>query len=510
MNIKKISLIILSTVVSHLVIADETNNNLFQALDNQISIGYNYNYIHAYNPNNSDTTVNTSSQNLNIHVEDLFSNNVWFGLDGNFAFKANQNTPSEMGGFSTGAQEFGFPASIIGKVGYSFNSTWGDSGLQVIPYGSIGRTLNYNGVSIADNTFSKSYLNVFGAGARLEYIFTPNASIYFDQSINYWQDPNDSTFNQSSMNYASLLGIKYNVTHYFQLGLQGMFNQNNLFNSGYDSNTYTYQNIRQSSFGGMINFGYLYDNDQLMSTIRNSVTTSNNANQLANFDNVFSIGYGIANSTNSYNSGNLPNIDSSVSYFNFNISHLFENNIWANINAQLLNSISQTNIQSGIVNATVPTYIGFPGNITTDIGYGFQNSNGDFQVIPYANLGMIMNLNSYNVRSNDGIMSAISQDRYLQYGLGARLEYAINNFWQIYGSQLLAGMNDQSALNINALRSTSTLGVKINPGSTLQFGLSGFYDLITPQGDAYSSITNSPVAAKQSSIGGQFDIGIRY
>jgi hypothetical protein len=175
-----------------------------------------------------------------------------------------------------------------------------------------------------------------------------------------------------------------------------------------------------------------------------------------------------------------------------------------------MNNISQTNIQSGIVNATVPTYIGFPGNITGNVGYGFQAFDSGFQVIPFANLGMIMNMNSYNIRSNSSIMGAISQDRYMQYGLGARLEYAIDNFWQIYGSELFAGMNDQSPLGINAMRSTTALGVKINPGSVLQFGLSGYYDLISPQGNSYSTITNSPVAAKQSTVGGQFDIGIRY
>lgn len=512
---KKIYIICALTISSTTVLAAESDNILFQAMDNQIGIGYSYNRMHAYNPNNSDTTVNTNTSNLEMHIEELFASNVWFSLNGSFAVKANQNSASGNAGFNSGAQEFGFPATVGAKVGYSFNKSWADSGFQVIPYGTIGRTLNYNGVSVSQNTFTNSYLNQFGAGARLEYIFTPGASIYLDQSISYWQDPNDDTFNQSSVNYTTLLGIKYNVTDYFQIGLQGMFNQTNLVNnSGYDSFTYTYQNISQSTFGGMLNFAYLYDSDQLMSRLSSSSSNKPSSQapnvNIAAFDNSYSIGYGMMNSTNKYSSGSLPNIDSSVSYFNFNITHLFENNVWADLNAQLLNSISQTNIQSGIVNAAVPTYIGFPGNITTDVGYGFQVANSGFQAIPYANLGMIMNMNSYNIRSNSGIMSAISQDRYLQYGLGVRLEYAFDNFWQIYGSQLIAGMNDQSTLDINAIRSTTTLGIKINPGSTLQFGLSGFYDMINAQGNPYSSITNSPVAANQNSIGGQFDIGIRY
>lgn len=494
---------------------DNSSNALFQSMDNQIGLGYSYSSMHAYNSNNSDTAVNTNSSYLNLHIEKLFDSNVWSALDAGFAFKASQTNPPGTTGFNTGAQEFGFPANLGLKVGYSFNKEWehNRTGLQVIPYATIGRALNYNGVSIAQNTFNNSNLNQFGIGGRIEYIFTPGASIYFDQSLNYWQDPNNDTFNQTSMNYTSLLGIKYNPTEYFQISLQGMFNQTELINnSGYDAFTYTYQNVNQTNFAGMLTFAYLYDHDQLMSKLANDATpnVSKSNSLLSDFDNTISLGYGIASSNNSYSSGNLPTINSSLSYFNMNITHLFDSNVWADLNAQLMNNISQTNIQSGIVNATVPTYIGFPGNITGNVGYGFQAFNSGFQVIPFANVGMIMNMNSYNIRSNSSIMGAISQDRYLQYGLGARLEYAIDNFWQIYGSQLFAGMNDQSPLSINAMRSTTSLGIKINPGSVLQFGLSGYYDLISPQGTPYSNITNSPVAAKQTTIGGQFDIGIRY
>jgi hypothetical protein len=236
------------------------------------------------------------------------------------------------------------------------------------------------------------------------------------------------------------------------------------------------------------------------STIPNSL--------LAAFDNSYSVGMGWVNSTNSYKGGSAPNIGSSMNYLNFNVGHLFENNVWANINAQLVNNISQTNIPAGRINSSVPTYIGFPGNVTFDVGYGFQAEN--FQIIPYADAGLIMNMNSYNVRTNTNIMNAISQDMYLQYGFGGRAEYAINNFWQIYADQLIAGMDDRSSLGINAWRSTSSLGVKINPVSKLQLGLKGFYDRITPSGDAYSASSNGYVPAQQSSLGMQLDIGLRY
>lgn len=521
MPMKKKIWICLSLACASIQFAGATENSIFQGLDNQIGLGYSYNSIQAYNPIYSGSNVNTTSSNLNLHLEQLFDSNVWLTVDGSFAFRANQNSPGGVG-FSDNTQEFGFPASISAKGGYSFNWTSDNGqGIQVIPYATIGRMLNYNGMSISQNTFTQSYLNLYGGGARVEYAFANNASIYFDQSIGYLQDPNSASqgeYNQSAMSYTSLLGIKYNVTQYFQIGLQGMYNQTNLIDTsiGYNPITYSYQNTAQSSFGGMINFAYLYNNDQLMSNIAGSLNNSLASNStaanslLSAFDNSYSLGMGWVNSTNSYKGGSAPNISSSMNYLNFNVGHLFENNVWANINAQLVNNISQTNNPAGRINSSVPTYIGFPGNVTFDVGYGFQAADTGFQVIPYADAGIIMNMNSYNVRSNTSIMNAISQDMYLQYGIGGRAEYAINNFWQIYADQLIAGMDDRSSLGINAWRSTSSLGVKINPVAQLQLGLKGFYDRITPSGDGYNGASNSYVPAQQNSLGMQIDIGLRY
>lgn len=489
-----------------------SENNIFQGLDNQIALGYSYVTMNATNPNSNTANATTNTNNLNLHLEQLFDNNVWLSIDGSFTFNASQNK-AVSGGFSYNTQEFGFPASISANGGYSFN--WPSIGLQVIPYATIGRALNYNGMSIAQNSFTNSYLNEYGGGARIEYAFAKDASIYFDQSIDYLQDPNNGENNQSMMSYTSLLGVKYNVNRYFQIGAQGMMSQSNLTNSslGYDPVSLTYRNTAQTTYGGMLNFAYLYNNDQLMSNLTAGGSSNSSAlpnSLLAAFDNSYSVGMGWVNSTNNYKGGSAPSIDSSMNYLNFNVAHLFDNNVWANINAQLVNNISQTNIPAGRVNSSVPTYIGFPGNVTFDVGYGFQAFDSGFQIIPYANAGVIMNMNSYNVRNNSSIMNAISQDMYLQYGFGGRAEYAINNFWQIYADQLIAGMDDRSSLGINAWRSTSSLGVKINPVSKLQLGLKGFYDRITPSGDAFNNGTNSYVPAQQNSLGMQLDIGLRY
>lgn len=514
MKIKKIILgLFVTSLFPSILYADESDNQLFQNFDNSIGLGYSYTSMRAYNPDYSGNNMTTNSSNLALHLERLFDNNIWMAIDGNFAFKASQSG-QEWAGFSTNTQSFGFPASIFAKGGYSFS--WSKIGLQVIPYAELGRALNYNGFAVSNDSFSGSYLNQYAIGGRLEYIFLPEASIYLDQSIGYLQDPNgsNSSINQSAMNYTTLLGLKYNITKYFQVLAQGMFSQTNLINSnqiGHDTVSYDWRNTQQSNFGGMLMFSYLYNNDQLLSKFTgNSTTTLSTPKYLTTmFDNSYSLGMGFLNSNNYYKSGNNPTINSKVNYFNFNVTHEFDSNVWAQINAQLMNSITQDNIQAGRVNASTPTYIGFPGNVTSNVGYAFHGGD-NFTVVPYGNLGIIMNMNSYNVRNNSSITNAISKDMYLQYGGGARAEYAFNNMWQIYADQLLAGMYDRSPLGINAWRSTTSLGAIINPYSILQFGLKGFYDSVNPTGNTFDAKSNSYVPANQNSLGMQFDIGLRY
>ena len=173
---------------------------------------------------------------------------------------------------------------------------------------------------------------MYGGGARLEYAFARDASIYLDQSIGYLQDPNannSDVYNQSAMSY-TIIGIKINVTPYFQVGLQGMYNQTNLIDTsvGYNAITYSYQNTAQTSFGGMLSFAYLYNNDQLMSSLSNIGSGSSHSEApnslLAAFDNSYSLGMGWVNSTNSYKGGSAPSIGTSSNYIDFNVAHLFE------------------------------------------------------------------------------------------------------------------------------------------------------------------------------------------
>ncbi len=503
---KLIYLACLATIAES-VFADPSNA-LFQSFDNQIAIGYAYNNLTTYNPNYTPIQYTTNSNNLAVHVEQLFNTNVWLAVDGSFMFKGTQSGPNTSSGFNQNIQMLGMPASIAGKVGYSFN--FNSLGLELIPYASIGRTLNYNGVTIPQNTFANSYYNYYGAGARLQYIFTPISSLYVDQGIGYLNDPSGGLENLNAMSYTTLLGLRLNATRQFQIALQGSYNYTSLTNQslGYNQYSFNYQNTMQNNFGAGIYFAYLFNHESGDSAASYYSNYTNPV--LADFDNSYSIGLGYISSKNNFNGGNQPSINTSLDYLNFNISHLFQNNVWANLNAQLINDINQTNVNTGIVNSLVPTYTGFPGNVLANVGYAFPLQSADVQFIPYGNAGVVMNINSYNIRTNTSIMNAISRDMYLQYGAGARAEYAVNSLFQIYADQLFAIMNDQSQLGFNAWRSTTTLGAKLDPGKTLQLGLKGFYDSINPTTSAYNSGSSTYYSAQQNSLGVEFDIGMRY
>lgn len=473
-------------------------------MDNQIGFGMSYANIKAYNPIAPQTTENSQNALMNFSVEQLFNNNVWLNLNADFVFKILQAPP---GGFDQTIQEFGFPADLSGKVGYSFN--WPSLGLQVIPYATAGHMLNYNGAAVAQNGFNDSSYNTYGGGGRIEYVFTPGASLYFDQSILYLDDQGNGPINQSAMSYTSTLGIRYNITQKLQLALQGDFNQTYVQDGsvGYNTNSLLYQNIDQTGFGGMFMVAYLFDNNATAAAP--DFTPPDNAS-FAAFDNDYLLGLGIATSTNSYSKSNLSTINSNINYYTLAVTHLFDNGIWTNINGQLINNISQTNTVSSLSSELTPTYLGFPGNALFNLGYAFAMPSIGLQVIPYANIGAVSSINSYNIKQSGSVTNAISQDKYYQYGAGGRIEYVINNYFQLYADQLFAMMNDQSGMDLDTWSSTSKIGTKINLFDNFQANLDGFYNMMLPTGNTSNPTTGINYALNQNTLGIELSLGFHY
>ena len=230
----------------------------FQAFDNQISLGYSYSSGTLSNPNYSAIQQTSNNQALNLNVEHLFDNQVWFDVNGAFTFATNKSGASLP--FLNNVQDLGFPASLTGKVGYAFPIAQAP-GLQLIPYGTVGRVLNYNGTTVPNVGFTNSYYNLYGVGGRAEYVVTNNFMVYLDETIGYLSDQSGAAINLSAWSYNTALGLKYNMTPTFQIGLQGFYNQTNVSNSsaGYDATTFTYRNTNQATVGGLFSLGFAYD-----------------------------------------------------------------------------------------------------------------------------------------------------------------------------------------------------------------------------------------------------------
>lgn len=505
----KTSLITILAILQSFVFAQTTDdgedNLLFQNLDNQISLGYSFTSLNAYNPQFSSINQTTNTSAIDVHVEQLFDSNVWLFIDGSFMFNANQ-TGNNGFGFLNSTQAFGMPGSVTGKGGYSFN--WSEIGLQVVPYLTTGVILNYNGASFPYSGFSSSYYVLYGGGARVEYAPTPVFSVFFDQMIGYLNDQGTSNVNQSAMNYVSVLGVKYNVTDAFQIGLQGSISQlNTTGNIGTDTANLLYRNTNQTSYGGLISFAYLYGDKhgQSVDQYENYFDA-----QLAHFDNSYSIGYGFLRSTNSYSGGSLPTINSDINTINVEFSYLFQNDIWARLNGSIMTAINQANMPSGAAASVTPIYSGFPGDVMFNLGYAFTFPETHMHLIPYLNGGVDANINTYNVSKSTSLSQILSHDLYLQYGAGARFEYAPTQKWFVYLDQLFAGLNDRSPNNVNAWRSTTTLGTKYNITRSVMFGVDGFYDIITPNSSTYNPSAGINYALKQNTLGGILNVGVNY
>ena len=474
-----------------------SDNQAFQNLDNQMSIGYSYSTANAFNPNYSSTAQTTNSSSLNFGLQQLFNNNLWLSLDSSFMYSATQSGNNADYEFYGSVPSIGMPANVSGKMGYSFSSN--SLGLQVIPYLTTGMMLNYNGVSLPNEGLVNSYYILYGGGVRLEYIVRPDMSIYIDQMAGFLNDQGGSVVNQSAMEYNTALGVKYNVTNHLQLGLEGDYNNIGMTGQtvGYNPVTRTPSNNNQISYSGMFRVSYLFDDTS-------NTSLHNYTNQyLAKFDNSYAIGYGLASANNSYSSGSNSTINSSIQFINIDFSHIFDNNVYTSINGQLITKLTQSNTINSTSSYLAPTYFGFPGSATANVGYAVMLQNTNAQVIPYLNAGIVADINSYNALQTTSLSYILSHDYFLQYGAGARLETAMTRDCQLYFDQLFAELDDQSTLGLSGWRSTSSLGTKYRVVDNFEIGVKGFYDIFQPN-------SSQNYAANQTTYGAIFSIGMNY
>ena len=254
-------------------------DNGFQQFDNQYNVGYGVNQMSTGAASVSGDLV--GNEYINLEVEKLFDNNIWFDVNANLVtyttnFGANSKSADPVasgGGLLSANGNFG---GINAKVGYAFPLI--SNALQLTPYVQAGRNTNLSGYSVGNSmgygtanatNVTNDFYYTTGAGARLEYRALDNVSVYFDQSAvyNFDQTPYTAGFGaQNTFQARSTLGVKYNAYKSLQIGLQGYYDAYNNGNSAGTGNSSsatsfaTAQAVQMpiSNIGGLISVGLTY------------------------------------------------------------------------------------------------------------------------------------------------------------------------------------------------------------------------------------------------------------
>ncbi len=234
------------------------------------------------------------------------------------------------------------------------------------------------------------------------------------------------------------------------------------------------------------------------------------------FDDQYNIGFGMSQ-TNVISPGSLPSTAQVTNQsINVDAERLFDVGVWMDVQANF--AISSVRNQPYGIGASGDTGSnalnqGFNlGGLNAKVGYAFTLADQHIQITPYALGGINTNWSSSTVAANGG--ANLTQDYFYTGGVGARLEYRINNAVLVYADQNGTYNWDQSAplggiqpQNNTAL--TSTLGAKFNVVKNLQLGVNGFYNYYQPQGTV-PTFNGQKVYTPQDAFGGVVSVGLTY
>lgn len=483
--------------------------NKFQDFDNQASINFIYSNTKLSNLTNSNTTQSYNNTLLGLTIEKLFDNNLWLNINGNFTIANNLSNGANLA-FLNNTQTIGLPSSLLFNVGYGFNII--DNYLQIIPFLNIGKVLNYNGVTLPGG-INNSYYYQYGLGGKLEYRINSNFLLYYEQEFAYLDDKSSTDLDLSAINSSSKVGVKINIPANLQLGLGTFYNYYQILDSSinFDNTTFTNRNLLQSQLGVNLYIGYNYNNHF------NDISAFEKLNNFAflELDNNMLIGLAFGQS-NSSNSVNNNTINSTISFIDLGVNHLFENGILLDLEAQLFNNIYQSSNNNSFSpsksNFYTPTYIGYPGNVNVNIGYLFPVISNVLAIAPYFNGGVLMNVNSYTIVNSQNLTYQLSHDFYYQLAFGGKLEYIFAREWQFYINQLFGILKDNSGFSLDLYKSASVIGIKWNIVSNLLLDMSFFDNFLLPQNNnsEYNKQLNQSFNLHQNDYGIEFALGLTY
>lgn len=251
---------------------------------------------------------------------------------------------------------------------------------------------------------------------------------------------------------------------------------------------------------------------------KNASTPNYNTNAAwQKFENQYNLGYGA--SQGGLINGKQQSSSYSEQTFNLEVERLFNDSIWLDGNFNMVTGYSQENLgplnggsNSGQPFGQNPFMYGF----TLKGGYAFQLVTDSLQIIPYAMFGRNSNLATSTVEANGN--NNMTADYFYSGGLGARLNYRINDIFMLYADQLYQYNWDNSGA-IKTIQTdlygksyaatnyemTSTIGAKFNVWESLQLGLNGFYTYFQPQSNI-SGLVYTP----NNIFGAMATIGLTY
>lgn len=197
------------------------------------------------------------------------------------------------------------------------------------------------------------------------------------------------------------------------------------------------------------------------------------------FDNQVSLGMTFTQGTLSNGANNQ--VLEQNQFMNLDVEHQFDNGLWGNLNAYLMTSTNSlgskatgTGMGYGMPTSQNPAIGGF----NAKVGYSFPAAQ-TFMITPYAILGRNTNLAMSTILANG--QANATNDYFLTAGLGARAQYVINQYIDLYLDQSWTYNWDQSAplygvMPQNNQVFTTTLGAKFNVWKQLQLGVGVFYN----------------------------------
>lgn len=242
------------------------------------------------------------------------------------------------------------------------------------------------------------------------------------------------------------------------------------------------------------------------------------------FDNQYNVGYSLTNVLLS-NGASYQTMQQNQ-FVNLEVERLFNAGVWMDVGASFLvqtNSLGNkaTGTGQGLQPLTQDPAL---AGLNAKVGWAFPVVKNHLLITPYVLAGRNTNLAMSTLTANN--TQNITNDFFYTGGVGARLEYRVNNWLDLYADQNATYNWDQSQpiggiMPQNNMVYTSTLGAKFNVVKNLQLGINSFYNNYQYMATApatgatnggFSTVTGLPysIYQPQYQLGGMVTVGLTY